>query len=88
MEPWIQMLVTVFCAVLASSGFWALMQKVCDKKDSKTKLLLGIAHNAIMEKACTIWNVGIGLLKTSMRISTIICTSHILSLAAMVQLNG
>ena len=50
MEPWIQMLVTVFCAVLASSGFWAFMQKVCDKKDSKTKLLLGIAHNAIMEK--------------------------------------
>ena len=50
MDPWIQILVTVFCAVLASSGFWAFCMKVGDKKDSKTKLLLGIAHNAIMEK--------------------------------------
>lgn len=47
MNSYIQMFVTVVCAVIASSGFWAFLQKITDKKDDKTKLLLGIAHELI-----------------------------------------
>lgn len=32
MEPWIQMLITVVCSVIASSGFWAYLQKNLEKK--------------------------------------------------------
>ena len=49
MKPWTQMVFTIICSVIASSGFWAYVQHRCDKKDSKTKLLLGIAHDRIME---------------------------------------
>lgn len=42
------MIVTVICAVLASSGFWAFIQKVGSKNDAKTKLLRGIAHDRIV----------------------------------------
>ena len=27
MEPWLQMVVTIVCAVIASSGFWAFIQR-------------------------------------------------------------
>lgn len=45
----IQMVVTVLCAVLASSGFWAYLQRKHDRKDDKTALLIGLAHDRIME---------------------------------------
>ena len=45
---WLQMLITIVCSVLASSGFWAYLQKVNEKKDNKTKLLLGLAHDRIL----------------------------------------
>ena len=48
MEPWVQMVVTVVCAVLASSGFWAFLQNRHDKKDAKTKMLLGLGHDRIV----------------------------------------
>ena len=32
MEPWLQMVVTIVCAVIASSGFWAFIQKKNDNK--------------------------------------------------------
>lgn len=44
----IQSAVTIVCAVLASGGFWAYMQKKQDSKDAKTKLLVGLAHDRIM----------------------------------------
>lgn len=43
-----QMFITVVCAVLASSGFWALIQKLSDRKDVKTKVLIGLAHDRII----------------------------------------
>ena len=49
MEPLIQMFVTVVCAVIASSGFWTYLQKRSDKKDGRTKLLIGLGHDRIME---------------------------------------
>lgn len=48
MEPWIQMMITVLCAVIASSGFWAYLTKRGEKKDIKTRMLVGLAHDRIM----------------------------------------
>lgn len=49
MEPWIQTIITVVCSVLASSGFWAYIQKRSEKKDGRTRLLIGLAHDRIIE---------------------------------------
>lgn len=48
MEPWLQTLLTVVGAVIASSGFWAYLQKRSDKKDVKTTMLIGLGHDRIM----------------------------------------
>ena len=49
MEPWVQALISFLCALAASSGFWAYIQKKSDKKDAKSTLLMGIAHYKIIE---------------------------------------
>lgn len=41
-------LTTIICSVIASSGFWLLAQKLFDRKDAKTKMLIGLAHDRIM----------------------------------------
>lgn len=41
---------TIACSVLASSGFWAFIQTRRDKKDARTELLIGIAHDIIVSK--------------------------------------
>lgn len=48
MEPWLQTVITVFCSVLASSGFWAWMQARREKKDAKTQMILGLGHDRIV----------------------------------------
>lgn len=48
MPQFVETLITVLCAVLASSGFWALIQKLTDKKDAKTRMLVGLAHDRIL----------------------------------------
>lgn len=48
MQPWLQMLVTIVCAVIASSGFWAYIQKRNENKDAKSRMLLGLAHDRII----------------------------------------
>lgn len=48
MDTIMQMIVTVVCSILASSGVWAIIGKIMDKKDNKTKLLLGLAHDRIL----------------------------------------
>ena len=48
MEPWLQMVVTIVCAVIASSGFWAFIQKKNDNKDVKSQMLIGLAHDRII----------------------------------------
>ena len=47
-EFWVQMTVTIICSVLASSGIWALVLKRIERKDAKTELLIGMAHDRIM----------------------------------------
>ena len=48
METWLQMVVTIVCSVLASSGFWAYIQKRNENKDVKTQMLVGLAHDRII----------------------------------------
>ncbi len=48
MEPWVQVLLTVFSSVLASSGLWAYVMKRSEKKDIKTQVLIGLGHDRIM----------------------------------------
>lgn len=48
MEPWIQMVLTIICSVIASSGFWAYITKYTDRKDVKTEMLVGLGHDRIV----------------------------------------
>lgn len=48
MDLWFQMIVTIVCSVLASSGLWAYVSKRSDRMDAKTELLMGIAHDRIV----------------------------------------
>ena len=55
MPPWVQTIVTVVCAMLGSSGMWAYLQKKsekkqieAEKKDVRTKMLIGLAHDRII----------------------------------------
>ena len=48
MTIWIGAVITVLTSVIASSGFWAFLQRGGDKHDAKTKLLLGLAHDRIV----------------------------------------
>lgn len=43
-----ELIVTIVCSVMASSGFWAIVQHFINKNDSSSKLLLGLAHDRIM----------------------------------------
>lgn len=48
MDSRLEIFVTIICSVIASSGFWAFMQKITDKKDVKTQMLIGLAHDRIV----------------------------------------
>lgn len=48
MESWIQMILTVVCSVIASSGFWAWFSQRTQRKDIKTEMLIGLGHDRIV----------------------------------------
>lgn len=48
MDSWIQMLVTIICAVIASGGFWSYIQTRRDKKDVRSQMLIGLGHDRVM----------------------------------------
>lgn len=48
MEQWLVTVITVIGSVVASGGFWSLIQKKADRKDTKTKLLIGMCHDRIL----------------------------------------
>lgn len=55
MNSLIQTVLTILCAVLASSGFWAFMQKKAEHKaaenkqmNTETQMLIGLAHDRIV----------------------------------------
>ena len=48
MDAWQQIIITIFSSVLASSGLWAYIQKKAERKDVKTRMLIGLAHDRII----------------------------------------
>lgn len=48
MELWVQIVITVFSSVLASSGLWALVMKKMEGKDAKSQMLIGLGHDRII----------------------------------------
>jgi len=48
MSQAIQMVVTILCSIIASSGFWTYIMKKHDKNDASKKMILGLGHNQIM----------------------------------------
>ena len=48
MDIWLQSVLTVLGSVLASSGLWAFLTKKAERKDTKTDMLIGLAHDRIM----------------------------------------
>lgn len=49
----IQMVITIICSVLASSGFWAYIQKRSEKNDLRTQMLIGLGHDRIINLGMT-----------------------------------
>ena len=50
MDPWLQVLISVAVALISSNGLWVYFSKKSDKNDATTKLMLGLAHNQIIEQ--------------------------------------
>lgn len=55
---YIELIVTIVCSVVASSGFWAFLQNRKEKKDVRTKMLIGLGHDRIMSLGMTYINRG------------------------------
>lgn len=49
MNTWVTILITAIGTILASSGFWAYIQRRYDKKSLTSKMLIGLAHDKIIE---------------------------------------
>lgn len=48
MEHFFELAMTIFVSVMASSGFWAFLQARREKKDAKTKMILGLGYDRIV----------------------------------------
>ena len=48
MPSWMQLILTIAGSVVASSGFWAYIQKKSERNDVKTQVLKGLAHDRII----------------------------------------
>lgn len=44
----LELFLTILASVLASSGFWALIQTRFESKDAKTQMLIGLGHDRII----------------------------------------
>lgn len=48
MPEWLKLALTIVGSIIASSGFWAFLQSIRDKKSVQSKMLLGLAHDRII----------------------------------------
>ena len=48
---WFEIIATILVAIFANSGFWVIIQKKMEKRDAKSKILVGLAHDMIIEKS-------------------------------------
>lgn len=44
----LEMIITILCSVIASSGFWAFITKFSEKKDVRAQMLIGLGHDRII----------------------------------------
>ena len=44
----VQIIMTIVCSCLASSGLWALIQRHLDRKDARTQMIIGLGHDRIV----------------------------------------
>ncbi len=58
MHPMIATALTVLTTVLASGGFWTLLQHRLSRNDAQTKLLLGLARDRIIANGMMYLNRG------------------------------
>lgn len=47
-HSWLELVITIICSVLASSGLWAYISKKTEQKDLKTEMLIGLGHDRIV----------------------------------------
>ena len=55
---WDQMAVTIFCTMLTSSGLWAFVASKQKTGDASLRLMLGLAHEAIVSQGVRYINRG------------------------------
>lgn len=48
MDPLVTSSLTILAAFIASSGFWAYLTRVREKKSATARLLMGLAHDKIL----------------------------------------
>ena len=48
MAPWLQIAITIFTSVLASSGLWAFLGNRMEKNSTEKEMLMGLGHDRIM----------------------------------------
>lgn len=48
MDPWVERIVLIVCTMLASSGLWAFLQSRLDRKNAKSRMILGLGHDRLM----------------------------------------
>lgn len=48
MSHFIELILTIVISVVASSGFWTFMQYKLDKKDARSEMLRGLAHDRLV----------------------------------------
>lgn len=48
MAPWLQIVLTIFTSVLASSGLWAFLGSRIDSHSAEKEMLIGLGHDRIM----------------------------------------
>ena len=82
-----QTAITIIGSVLASSGFWAFMQRKADKKDLRTQMLIGLGHDRIINLGMSYIERGYITQDEFERIFTTICTSRMKPWAATARLD-
>ena len=48
MASWLQIVLTIFTSVLASSGLWAFLGSRLDRHSAEKEMLIGLGHDHIM----------------------------------------
>ncbi len=46
---WLPIVASIVVAAFGSTGLWQLVQRKLDKKDVRTRMLLGLGHDRIMD---------------------------------------